>query len=867
MATYVNDLRLKEIATGDEAGTWGTSTNTNLELIAEAFSYGTEASFGSDADATTTIADGSTDPARSLYLKVTSGASLTATRTLTIAPNTVSKVWIIENATSGSQSINISQGSGANVTIPSGKTKIVYSDGAGSGAAVVDALASLNLETSGIIETSSSIQTPLIEYTDGDDAMTIADGGQVTFAQNIIGTLGTAAQTNITSVGALNGGSITSGFGSIDVGSSAITTTGTVTGNTLAGTLSTAAQPNITSLGTLSALVIDDITINGSNITDSGDIYIDVGGDIHLDADGADIRLKDAGAEWGRLVNNSSNFLLLAPVADKDIMFNGVDGSSEITALYLDMSDAGTAIFNHDIKLPDSGQAIFGADSDLSIYHDNSTGNIVNNTGVLNITNNDIRFKTSGAETMLRAIANGAVKLMYDNSTKIETTSTGIDVTGTANTDDCKIYMKEDANNGAFIKYDGATNAGELGGLTSSGENTVMTWSRAASEVVFNEESYDMDFRVESNNNANMLFVDGGNDVVCIGGTTVESGDHFEVLSRDTTTNLRIRNTNSGSAAPAIIFDKASGSPADNDEVGLLNFVGQDSSNNAEVYAQIVGLAADVTAGTEDGKLTLGTAVSGSFNTTMSITNGNVGIGVSSAADEKLHIKDGDLKIEHDTHPRIHLVDVGNSTSEIGVSGRGAGTDGIYISGYAAVAANTYDFKITGSDGSIQTRSTIYPATGIQLGSSASSNLLDDYEEGTWTPGTGPGSSQGYAFRSGHYTKVGRLVTAHFGLKHNAGSFTSGEANITGLPFAVISTGSFQEPMIILSTIGNAPTSVGGSGGSGALIPGEASFYLAGGESQGRGRKFTTNADTVMDANEIFDSDSFIKGTVIYYTS
>ncbi len=46
MATYVNDLRLKEIATGDESGTWGTSTNTNLELIAEAFSFGTEASFG-----------------------------------------------------------------------------------------------------------------------------------------------------------------------------------------------------------------------------------------------------------------------------------------------------------------------------------------------------------------------------------------------------------------------------------------------------------------------------------------------------------------------------------------------------------------------------------------------------------------------------------------------------------------------------------------------------------------------------------------------------------------------------------------------------------------------------------------------------
>ena len=56
MATYDNDLRLKEIATGDESGTWGTSTNTNLELIAEAFSFGTE-DFASDADDTLTIAD------------------------------------------------------------------------------------------------------------------------------------------------------------------------------------------------------------------------------------------------------------------------------------------------------------------------------------------------------------------------------------------------------------------------------------------------------------------------------------------------------------------------------------------------------------------------------------------------------------------------------------------------------------------------------------------------------------------------------------------------------------------------------------------------------------------------------------------
>jgi hypothetical protein len=143
MATYVNDLRLKEITTGDESGTWGTSTNTNLELIAEAFSFGTEGITTNADTHTTTIADGSTDPGRSIYLKYT--GTLDSACTITIGPNTVSKLWFIENATSGSQNIIISQGSGANITIPAGDTKAVYSDGAGSGAAVVDAFASLNV--------------------------------------------------------------------------------------------------------------------------------------------------------------------------------------------------------------------------------------------------------------------------------------------------------------------------------------------------------------------------------------------------------------------------------------------------------------------------------------------------------------------------------------------------------------------------------------------------------------------------------------------------------------------------------------------------------------------------------------------------
>ncbi len=135
MATYVNNLRLKEITTGDEDGTWGTSTNTNLELITDGFSYGTK-QLASDANETFTMPDGTADATRGFYLKLTSAGSLTATRTVTLGPNTVSKMWMIENATTGGQIITIKQGSGATVNIDNGSKAMVITDGAGAGAAV-----------------------------------------------------------------------------------------------------------------------------------------------------------------------------------------------------------------------------------------------------------------------------------------------------------------------------------------------------------------------------------------------------------------------------------------------------------------------------------------------------------------------------------------------------------------------------------------------------------------------------------------------------------------------------------------------------------------------------------------------------------
>jgi len=210
MATYVNDLRLKEIGTGESSGTWGTETNTNLELIGDALGFGTEGITTNADTHTTTVADGSVDAGRAMYIKYT--GTLDSACTVTIGPNTINRMHFIENATTGSQNLVISQGTGSNVTIPAGDVKAVYLDGAGSGAAVADAFASLSVVDLKVqddltVTDDATIGgtlgvTGIVTLTDdliiGDgktigsasdvDAMTIASNGQVTFSQTLIGT-------------------------------------------------------------------------------------------------------------------------------------------------------------------------------------------------------------------------------------------------------------------------------------------------------------------------------------------------------------------------------------------------------------------------------------------------------------------------------------------------------------------------------------------------------------------------------------------------------------------------------------------------------------------------------------------------------
>ena len=194
---------------------------------------------------------------------------------------------------------------------------------------------------------------------------------------SIVGTLSTAAQTNITSVGALNGGSITSGFGSIDNGSSAITTTGTVTFGTLSdGSINIANFIDDDTFGTASATTVAT--------SESIKAYVD-----------SQVGTVDTLAE---------------------ILTNG-------------NTTGGT-----DINFGDDDKAVFGAGSDLEIYHDPTIGSIIEESGAGQLFirgGNNVQIESNAGENMAIFNENADVKLYYDNAQKFATTSTGIDVTGT----------------------------------------------------------------------------------------------------------------------------------------------------------------------------------------------------------------------------------------------------------------------------------------------------------------------------------------------------------------------------------------------------------------------------------------------------
>ena len=235
--------------------------------------------------------------------------------------------------------------------------------------------------------------------------------------------------------------------GNLDV-SGTIVSAGTIT-----GTLATAAQGNITSLGTLTTLTVDDITINGSTISDGGDLLLDVAGDINLDADGGDIVFKDGGTSILTMTNSSTDFVMTVATQDKDFVIKGDDGGSAITPFTLDMSAGGDLFLTGGlIDLKNDGSAV----SQIKFYCESSNAHAqtligaphsesATNTLTLPSTGGNSYLLTAASTATLtnktlttpRIVDNGYIQFGTDNEVRlISNPDKGVIIKHTATADD-----------------------------------------------------------------------------------------------------------------------------------------------------------------------------------------------------------------------------------------------------------------------------------------------------------------------------------------------------------------------------------------------------------------------------------------------
>jgi len=273
MASTYTTLGIEKMATGENAGTWGTKTNTNLDIVNTAISGYVEQAVTSGGTLALSITDGAaTSTAQNAVIKLT--GTITGNSIVTV-PDSVEKVYIVTNGTSGAYTVQFKTASGTGITFAATEktTKMVFSDG------------------TNIVDTGFALGVAADDISTGDAAVTIG------------------------------------------------TSTGDITIDSPADIVLDADGANVTVKdGGTTTL---DIVSNGAT-----DVTLDAPGDIHLDADGGDIKFYDDGTQFGEVTNSSTDLVIKSTTSDKDVIIKGNDGGSAITALTLDMSAAGAATFN-----------------------------------------------------------------------------------------------------------------------------------------------------------------------------------------------------------------------------------------------------------------------------------------------------------------------------------------------------------------------------------------------------------------------------------------------------------------------------------------------------------------------------------------
>jgi len=336
--------------------------------------------------------------------------------------------------------------------------------------------------------------------------------------------------------------------------------------------------------------------------------------------------------------------------------------------------------------------------------------------------------------------------------------------------------------------------------------------------AVFNEASADVDFRVESNGNANMLFVDGGNDAVNVGGTTSAGGKLNVETSDDSDSIVMVCTATNASEGPVLKFKRDNNSGDNGDATGSIKFQAENDANQQTVYFELQSATIDVADGSEDGRLVFQKMLGGSAVNVLDFLETETVFNEDS--------NDQDFRVESNGNANMIFVDGGNNHVNIGTATDLGGT--LNVNGPILMAeSDTLLLRITssGSDVKFQNRvadkdisfegidgssaitalhldmATAGTATfndnivmgtagkGIHLGvtSATAANLLDDYEEGSYTPAMTVNSGSLTVHGSHNtlaYTKIGRVVHVQGEIRFSAISSPSGAFSMS-IPFAV----------------------------------------------------------------------------------
>jgi len=434
-STYTSNSGVEKPGIGDQSGEWGTTVNTNMDILDRAIN-GVGVITLSGTTHTLTTTDGALSDGQ--YKVLVLSGSPSGTNTITISPNDQDKLYFVVN--NSGQTATFSQGSGANVSVVNGDTKIIYADGAGSGAAVTefaseaDALEGI---TAGTVSASKAVIVDANKDITGFRNVTLTgelDAGSLDVSGNadIDGTLEADAMT-------LNGTAITT---------TATLSTGISNGNLPVFTTGVADDDFLRVAGTSiegrsAAEVLSDIGGQASltfGISNTNAVKIDsasVADDEYarFTASGLESRstaevLSDIGASP---VAGSSSIVTTGALDAGSITsgFGAIDnGSSAITTT--GTVSAGEVALSGHLDMTDSGIIKLGSDDDLLIKHDGLNGSIVNSTGDLYLSDagGNIYIQAKTGEQSIVAFADGAVDLYHNNVKKLETTATGIDVAG-----------------------------------------------------------------------------------------------------------------------------------------------------------------------------------------------------------------------------------------------------------------------------------------------------------------------------------------------------------------------------------------------------------------------------------------------------